>query len=48
MHCFQMVWVDQDESGLADIKDLETKLKVYRYLSLTAILLNLPVARKKN
>ena len=29
MYCFQMVWVDQDESGLADIKDLEAKLKVY-------------------
>ena len=26
---FQMVWIGQDESGLADIRDLEDKLKVH-------------------
>ena len=28
MHYFQMIWIGQDESGLADIRDLEDKLKV--------------------
>ena len=35
MYHLQMVWISQDESGQADIKDLEDKLKVGKYLSLT-------------
>ena len=29
---FQVVWIGQDEEGLTDIRDLEDKLKVQKYV----------------